>query len=365
MAARRARDAARRLLPHQEDPAADRRRDDEPRAHRGEDRAALRRAGRSTCPTPVARGRRLQQPALRRARDALHRRARGRLRAGPRAAREQEGGRRWSRSPTARANKTRDRLGGLRAAGAEVHRPPRVPQLRPGRDRRAASTGARSSRPGTWPGRIRRSSTTRSSASRRARVLCRRQAHAAAHHRGPLADAPTASSALLSGEHASATTTSRSTPTSRATEVLMTWRGLRHAERAAGGRRRKRPNRCLADFVAPKGSGNADYIGAVRGHGRPRHREEGSAVRRADHDDYSAIMLKALADRLAEAFAERLHQRVRTRPLGLRAGRGARQRGADRRAVSRHPAGAGLSGLPRPQRQARAVRVLQAATRSA
>ena len=71
-----------------------------------------------------------------------------------------------------------------------------------------------------------------------------------------------------------------------------------------------RPNLCLADFVAPKSSGKTDYIGAfavTAGIGIERH----VAAFEAAHDDYSAIMLKALADRLAEAFAERLHQRVR------------------------------------------------------
>jgi 5-methyltetrahydrofolate--homocysteine methyltransferase len=72
----------------------------------------------------------------------------------------------------------------------------------------------------------------------------------------------------------------------------------------------KRPNRSLADFIAPKGVA-ADYIGlfAVTA-GLGIHKKEQQFE--ADHDDYSAIMLKALADRLAEAFAERLHQRVRT-----------------------------------------------------
>jgi 5-methyltetrahydrofolate--homocysteine methyltransferase len=66
----------------------------------------------------------------------------------------------------------------------------------------------------------------------------------------------------------------------------------------------------LADFIAPRQSGRGDYLGAfavTAGHGS----EE--LVRRfeADHDDYSAIMARALADRLAEAFAERLHQVAR------------------------------------------------------
>ncbi|QYJ94488.1 methionine synthase [Shewanella spartinae] len=69
-------------------------------------------------------------------------------------------------------------------------------------------------------------------------------------------------------------------------------------------------NFCLADFVAPKDSGIADYMGGfavTAGHGIDEH----VARFEANHDDYSAIMLKCLADRLAEAFAERMHERVR------------------------------------------------------
>ncbi|MDE2407270.1 MAG: methionine synthase [Xanthomonadaceae bacterium] len=72
----------------------------------------------------------------------------------------------------------------------------------------------------------------------------------------------------------------------------------------------ERPNLCLADFIAPKDSGKQDWIGAfavTAGLGIEPHLERF----RAEYDDYSAILLKALADRLAEAFAERLHQRVR------------------------------------------------------
>jgi 5-methyltetrahydrofolate--homocysteine methyltransferase len=70
------------------------------------------------------------------------------------------------------------------------------------------------------------------------------------------------------------------------------------------------PNRCLADYVAPASSRLHDYIGAfvvTAGLGVP---ERVAAFKKAN-DDYSAILLEALADRLAEAFAERLHQRVR------------------------------------------------------
>ncbi len=69
-------------------------------------------------------------------------------------------------------------------------------------------------------------------------------------------------------------------------------------------------NNCLADFIAPKSSGLKDYIGGfavTTGIGIEKHIEKFEA----EHDDYSAIMLKAMADRLAEAFAERMHQRIR------------------------------------------------------
>jgi 5-methyltetrahydrofolate--homocysteine methyltransferase len=71
-----------------------------------------------------------------------------------------------------------------------------------------------------------------------------------------------------------------------------------------------RPDFCLADFVAPKSAGGADWIGAfavTAGIGIEPHLERFER----DHDDYSSILLKALADRLAEAFAECLHKRVR------------------------------------------------------
>jgi len=72
----------------------------------------------------------------------------------------------------------------------------------------------------------------------------------------------------------------------------------------------ERPDFCLSDFVSPKDSGRQDWIGGfavTAGIGIEEH----VARFEADHDDYSSILLKALADRLAEAFAERLHERVR------------------------------------------------------
>ena len=104
----------------------------------------------------------------------------------------------------------------------------------------------------------------------------------------------------------STTTTSRSTPTSRAARSLLTWRNLRQQSVRPVVDGVMRPNRCLADFIAPKGSGVADYIGlfaVTAGLGVEKKEQQFEA----DHDDYSAIMLKALADRLAEAFAEALH----------------------------------------------------------
>ncbi len=71
-----------------------------------------------------------------------------------------------------------------------------------------------------------------------------------------------------------------------------------------------RPDFCLADFIAPKESGTTDYIGAfavTTGLGIESHLERFHNA----NDEYNSILLKALADRLAEAFTERLHQRVR------------------------------------------------------
>ena len=70
------------------------------------------------------------------------------------------------------------------------------------------------------------------------------------------------------------------------------------------------PNYCLADFVAPKNSGKADYFGAFAVTGGLEE-DELAAAYDAQHDDYNKIMVKALSDRLAEAFAEYLHEQVR------------------------------------------------------
>jgi 5-methyltetrahydrofolate--homocysteine methyltransferase len=95
------------------------------------------------------------------------------------------------------------------------------------------------------------------------------------------------------------------------TEVAMTWYGLRQQTEKHVIDGVTRPSRCLADFVAPKSSGIADYAGmfAVTA-GLGIEKKERAFIDALD--DYSAIMFKSLADRLAEAFAECLHHRVRT-----------------------------------------------------
>ena len=94
------------------------------------------------------------------------------------------------------------------------------------------------------------------------------------------------------------------------TQVLMTWYGMRQQTEKQAIEGVMRPSRCLADFVATKESGIKDYAGmfaVTAGIGAEKKDKEFDAAL----DDYSGIMFKALADRLAEAFAECLHQRVR------------------------------------------------------
>ena len=89
-------------------------------------------------------------------------------------------------------------------------------------------------------------------------------------------------------------------------KVALTW----HNQRQQNERPQGKPNYCLADFVAPRASGIADYLGAfavTTGLGIEKHLDAFVAKK----DDYSAIMLKSLADRLAEACAEWLHMKVR------------------------------------------------------
>ena len=90
------------------------------------------------------------------------------------------------------------------------------------------------------------------------------------------------------------------------TEPVMTLHHLRQQTRKPPGR----PNQCLSDFIAPRDSEKPDYLGGfavTSGLGIDEH----IARFEQDHDDYQAILLKALADRLAEAYAELLHEKVR------------------------------------------------------
>ena len=135
-------------------------------------------------------------------------------------------------------------------------------------------------------------------------------------------------------------------------QVLMRWAPLRMQSERPVVDGVRRPNRSLADFIAPRQGPQAqpDHIGlfaVTAGLGA-----DAKALQFEDaHDDYSAIMLKALADRLAEAFAERLHQRVRTDLWGYAPDERLVERGPDRRALPGHPARARLPGLPRARGQ--------------
>jgi 5-methyltetrahydrofolate--homocysteine methyltransferase len=101
-------------------------------------------------------------------------------------------------------------------------------------------------------------------------------------------------------------------------QTAMTWHGLRQQMAKPLSGNNAQPNWCLADFVAPRDSGVEDWVGAfvvTAGIGEDAKAKAFEAA----HDDYSAILFKALCDRLAEALAERLHQRVRTEFWGYAA----------------------------------------------
>ena len=89
-------------------------------------------------------------------------------------------------------------------------------------------------------------------------------------------------------------------------KLAMTYHCLRQQDQKPSGK----PNRCLSDYIAPKETGIADFIGLFAV-GAGFGIDERVKAFEAAHDDYSAIVLKALADRLAEGFAEHMHARVR------------------------------------------------------
>src|SRR5262249_18721590 len=87
-------------------------------------------------------------------------------------------------------------------------------------------------------------------------------------------------------------------------------RAVFHTLRQQTAHERDVADLALADFIAPESSGKADYLGGFvvsTGFGEEKRSERF----KAEKDDYNSILLKALADRLAESFAERMHQRVR------------------------------------------------------
>ncbi len=114
------------------------------------------------------------------------------------------------------------------------------------------------------------------------------------------------------------------------------------------------PHECLADYIAPKASGVPDYIGGfavTAGIGIEKHIERFEAA----HDDYSSIMLKALADRLAEACAEHLHERVRREFWGYAARETLTNDQLIQEQYQGIRPGAGLSRLPGSHREGEAV----------
>ena len=127
-----------------------------------------------------------------------------------------------------------------------------------------------------------------------------------------------------------------------------------HTLRQQLEKREGRFNAALSDFIAPASSGVPDYIGAfvvTAGIG-----EDAVADRfKNANDDYSSILCKALADRLAEAFAERMHQRVRKEFWGYAPDEALAAGSADPRTICRHPPGARLSRAARSHREGDAV----------
>ena len=236
------------------------------------------------------------------------------------AAREQE--RPGARATLARGarQQIQDRLERPTRRRCRSSSAPRAQELRSGRDRRATSTGVRSSRPGSLPAPYPAILTTRSSAKRRAGVR-RRPGDAEAHHRGPLAHRQRRVRPA-SRQQRNGATTSRSTPTRRAQRVLMTWHNLRQQN--------VKPDRQVrtsasADFVAPKDSGVTDYIGVfavTAGLGIDKQSKAfEDAARRLQRDHAEG------ARRPAGRSVRRAPARARAqRALGLCAGRDARQR---------------------------------------
>ena len=221
-----------------------------------------------------------------------------------------------------------------------------LPRLLAGGVARATSTGSRSSTRGRCAAGSPTSCTTRRPARRPAgSTRTPRRCSTGSSRRSGCG--PTASSGC-SRPTRSPATTSRSTPTSRAPPVLTTLHQLRQQTEGRDGsaaqvagrlrRARRRPG-CATTWApsrSPPVSGSAERVAAFK----------------KANDDYSAILLESLADRLAEAFAERLHERVRKEFWAYAPDEHLDNDGADRREVPRHPPGARLPGVPGAHREA-------------
>ena len=142
-------------------------------------------------------------------------------------------------------------------------------------------------------------------------------------------------------------------------EVAFTWHGLRQQGVRPVVDGVQRPNQCLSDFIAPKDSGVADYIGmfaVTAGLGIEKYEQRFEQA----NDDYSSIMLKSLADRLAEAFAEYLHERVRTDLWGYAAGENLSNQDLIKEAYSGIRPAPGYPACPEHTVKAEVFKVLQA-----
>ena len=344
---RRARDGAARARPA----APDRRRDDVAAAHGRADRAGVRAADR-------ARARRL----------ARRRRRLGAAR--PRAARAASTRRTASDQERLRVQHAEQRRASrcCRLAEARANRADRVRVRRPRRRRR--SSGARVVEPDARRARASTSTGTfffhawelkgkfpailDDRARRRARAL-RRRARRCSTRSCDERLLQARGRRTASGRRTPTATTSSSTRTRTATRLLLPCCASRSDYGDA------RPNRSLADFVAPR-AGVATT--SARSRSPPASAPTSSPARfEAEHDDYRAIMVKALADRLAEAFAEWLHEQVRREWYAPD-----EQLSSEEligRALPRHPAGVRLPGVPRPHARSAKLFDLLGAARAA
>ena len=250
----------------------------------------------------------------------------------------------------ARANRDEDRLGGLSAAEADLHRHARVPHLRCRRARALhrldavlPDLGAQGPFPGDPRGR--------EAGRRRAPALRGRAGHADARSSRSAGSIRRRSSA--SGRRTPSATTSASTPARAASETLATFHGLRQQLLR---KRDGRPNICIVGFRR-SGRDRAARLCRRRSWSRRASRRCAIAERfERANDDYRSILVKALADRFAEALPSACTS-ASARSSGAYApdenfsGRGSHPGG-----VSRHPSGARLSGPARPHREGDAFR---------